>query len=150
MSDTTKAAETKGPKMRERVDGLEQRLIALDGLLAVQASEIAALRADAESKTMQIDELRQQVTEANARAAEAVAALSKIGGVTVSQAHTLEDDELEQLLSEDPGRRLICVTGSSQLGLRPGEAFDPRHKFSTAQQAVQFTRGGVRFAPAPV
>jgi len=136
------SGKQQGSKMRERVDAVEQRMAALDSLLA-------GLQRSMEEATVKIADLQQQLAEQTAKADAAILAITKAGGIQISQAATLEADDLAELLEQEPGRRLICVSGSPQLGLRPGEAFDPRAKFSHPLQAQQFVSSGVTFAAAP-
>lgn len=157
----SKAGGEQGPKVRERVDAVEQRMTvledglarrmaALDAWIAQQDAEIQRLRAKNEGLEMQIKDLSAQIDRQLREAGEAIDEIRSAGGLHLSRAAVLDVEDLAELLEQEPDRRLICVSGSAELGLQPGEAFDPRAKFANPTQARQFAVGGTAFAAAPV
>jgi hypothetical protein len=151
--------------LRERVDAMAARLDALEPKIAADvaasigdvAASLRELAVDVARHTEEIDmaaktlaQLRAEMEAHIAKSNADIAALQKAGGVGMSKPRELGPDEVLEIMEREPDRRLIAVSGHRDLGLQPGDSFDPRARFSSPMLASQYVRAGLRLAPAPV
>lgn len=119
--------------LRSRTGTLEGELTAKFGALETRVATLEQIVEKLERQRAELDVLGKEIRS-----------------MIVSRGREVGHDEAVEILEADPSRRFTVMAAYPILGLRPGDAIDPRQRFEhPARDLPHHIRSGLRVAPAP-
>jgi hypothetical protein len=143
----TPPAETSPPSPSELSAEIQRQL---DAFKAELASKAGGFEARLSTVASSLTTLEQAVAKLELQRAELDQLSKEIRSMIVSRGREVGHEEAAEILAGDPSRRFTVMAPYPTLGLRPGDAIDPRQRFEhPARDLPHHIRSGLRVAPAP-